>query len=321
MAVTKHSTEPASMEQMTRILLLAVVIVLLLGAVAFSLIRNNWPLQCAPLSAIDKLPVPTPKQLADADGVLSLTVIDVGQGDALLLQSPSGKTMLIDAGDSDSFAAIERVLMAYGIETLDVAVATHPHLDHIGAMADVLRHYPVGAFYLTDYPASTEQYGRMLKALQKNGCSVIRAVAGMTVAWDDDVTVTVLNPFDGWTYADANNSSVVLRVEYGAVAFLLTGDMEAETEALLIAAYDAELLRADVLKLGHHGSNSSSSGIFLDAVQPRIALASVGKNNAYGHPHAEVLDRLKERSITLYRTDQTGIVTVFTDGATVLAVP
>lgn len=321
MAVTKHSAEPASVDQISRILMLAALIALLLGAVVFSLVRHNWPPRCAPLFANDTLPVSTPKEFADADGVLSLTMIDVGQGDALLLQSPSGKTMLIDAGDTDSFAAVRRVLSAYGIETLDVVVATHPHMDHIGAMADVLRHYPVGTFYLTDDTTSTEQYNRMLNALQKNGCSVVRAVAGMAVAWDDDVTVTVLNPFDGWEYADANNGSIVLRVEYGTVAYLLTGDSEAETEALLIAAYDPEVLRADVLKLGHHGSNSSSCGIFLDAVQPRIALASVGKNNAYGHPHAEVLDRLSARNITLYRTDRNGIITVFTDGTTVLAVP
>ncbi len=161
----------------------------------------------------------------------------------------------------------------------------------------------------------------MLSAAQKNGCTVCKTDTETAIAWDDAVEITVLNPFAGWTYTEMNNASIVLRVTFGDTSFLLTGDLETEGETLLLTAYDPETLSADVLKLGHHGSNSSTGAAFLDAVHPGIAIASVGKNNKYGHPHDEVLERLSARNITLYRTDKDGIITLFSDGTRMIAVP
>ena len=261
------------------------------------------------------------ESFAEDCAVLSLTVIDVGQGDALLLRSPSGKTMLIDSGPDSAYDAVMQTLAAYGIERLDAAVATHPHLDHIGAMADILLSVPVDTFYITDTPSATERYRQMLLALQQCGCTVRKTEAPMTIAWDEDVSVTVLNPLPNQEYEEINNTSIVLKVTYGDVSFLLTGDLETDGEQLLLAVYGSKALRADVLKLGHHGSMGATSDLFLDAVRPRIAIASAGKDNDYGHPHYQLLERLEEHGISLYRTDLDGNITVQTDGTRVIVVP
>ena len=318
--IRRRGAEPASPVQKARLAVLGVLILILLCALAIKAVPRCISERRISCSAAERLPVPTPQAFAGEE-LLTLTVIDVGQGDSLLLQSPSGKTMLIDAGEQDAFSSIRKVLSAYGIERLDAVVATHAHSDHIGGMTELLKTYPVGTFYLTDSVSTTKQYTDMLSAAQKNGCTVCKTDTETVIAWDDAVEITVLNPFPGWTYPEMNNASIVLRVTFGDTSFLLTGDLETEGETLLLTAYDPEALSADVLKLGHHGSNSSTGAAFLDAVHPSIAIASVGKNNKYGHPHDEVLERLSARNITLYRTDKDGIITLFSDGTRMIAVP
>lgn len=303
----------------------AVLLVLFeLCVLLFALRDVPAPSACAGEPAAREIlsePVPVPAELAGAEKLLSLTLLDVGQGDSLLLIGPNGGSMLVDAGEEESVKAVLAALSAYGIERIDALVATHPHRDHIGGMADVLKRVSVGACYAIDRRGESEEYDRFLFALQKNGCSVTQARAGEEVAFDADVTVRILNPIDGADYADDNDASIVLRVTFGRVSFLLTGDVGEQTERLLIDTYGANALRADVLKLGHHGAGGASSASFLDAVRPSFALASVGKDNDYGHPNPATVSRLKERGIPLFRTDLDGVVTVFTDGRTVVAVP
>ena len=262
-------------------------------------------------------PVPNPTERE----ALAVTLIDVGQGDAILVRSPSGRTMLVDAGPEDMFFSIRAALRAYGIERLDAVVATHPHTDHIGSMAGVLDRYEVERFYMTDFPGATPVYERMLRALKKEGCPVYNTDSLTEIDWDEAVSVAVLNPICGQVYEDANASSIVLRIDFGKTAILLTGDMEQETETLLLGALGKEALDADVLKLGHHGSQSATGVGFLDAVSPKYAIVSLGKGNEYGHPHRAVKNLLKARDIPLYRTDQHGLITVFSDGETVTIVP
>lgn len=242
-------------------------------------------------------------------------VIDVGQGDSILLVSPSKKTMLIDAGDSKCYGAIKAQLNELDIDSLDVVVATHPHADHIGSMDEVIKNYPIGGFYMTDFVATTRTYENMLSALENKNVKVHQALAGVVIPWDEGVTVTVLSPLEGVEYEDSNTSSIVLKVVYGSSSIILTGDAEKETEDGILARWGEAALKANVLKLGHHGSSTSSGLDFLVAVDPDFTVCSLGANNDYGHPHRETLNLMKELNLTMHRTDLEGTIKIVLDGA------
>ena len=249
---------------------------------------------------------------------LDVVVIDVGQGDSILLISPEGKTMLVDAGPPDAFDQIRKALAARGVSSLDVVVATHPHADHIGSMADVLKAYPVGTF--VTIPETSEYRSDVMNAaLSKNGCSVVYAEGGTTIPWADSCTVTVLSPIASYDSEsdDLNDRSVVLHVRYGETAVLLAGDAEALAEKRMLDTFPRSMLRANVLKLGHHGSSSSTGYEFFLAVDPDFAVASCGADNDYGHPHKETLSLLYDTRTAFYSTDTDGTVTFRLDGNTV----
>ena len=257
------------------------------------------------------------------DPALSVTFLDVGQGDCVLLVAPDGKTMLVDAGPVDAFPAIKAALSERGITALDVVVATHPHEDHIGSMAAVLDAYAVGSFYTIADEQPTSWYAAMRSALERSGCPVYSAEADGVIPWSDACTVTVLNPDPGYDYGtdELNDRSAVLHVRYGDTAVLLTGDAEYAAERRMLDTYPKSMLRADVLKLGHHGSASSTGYSFFLAVDPDYAVASCGKENAYGHPHLETLSLLYETHTAFYRTDYDGTITFRLDGTRVSVEP
>ena len=264
---------------------------------------------------------PAPSRTSDP--ALTVVAIDVEQGDSILLISPEGKTMLIDAGPADAFGRIRKTLSENGIAALDVAVATHPHEDHIGAMDDVLNAYPVGTFYTIAQAQSVDRYADVLKALDRNGCTVCCAEAGMTIPWAESCTVTVLNPIPA--YADEptemNDLSIVLHVQYGDTAVLLTGDAEMTAENRMLDTFPRSMLKADLLKLGHHGSSNAIDYWFFLGVDPDYAVASCGKDNEYGHPHLETLSLLYDTRTAFYRTDLDGSITFRLDGTRVFADP
>ena len=252
-------------------------------------------------------------------GLAELHMIDVGQGDAIALRTPRGRWILFDAGrtwnggDAGRSTVIP-YLRRFGGDVV-MFVLSHPHADHVGGAATVLRGVHPPDFRDAAFAGGSESYRASLDAARELGLSWRRVHPGDTVAVDG-VTVRFLAPDSSWTagLTDPNLASTIAMAQYGAVRFLLTGDAERAEEEWLLARYSAGDLRSDVLKVGHHGSRTSSIPRFIDAVAPRVALVSVGAGNSYGHPNAEVMDALLARGAIVARTDQLGTVSVATDG-------
>jgi competence protein ComEC len=239
---------------------------------------------------------------------LRVTFIDVGQGDATLLQVP-GATLLIDTGRHDRSDLVP-ALRVLGVEVIDVVVITHGHADHIGQLDTVLQAFSVGEVWMSGTPHTTLTFERALAALEASDARYEEPRAGDSTALGP-LLVEVLNP--ARLTGDLHRDSLALRVTFGSVGFLFTGDAEQQTESEMLAR-DAASLRADVYQVGHHGSRTSTSPAFLTAVSPHVAVYSAGAGNSFGHPHPEVVDRLLAAGVTLYGTDVHGSVTVVTDG-------
>lgn len=247
---------------------------------------------------------------------VSVHIIDVGQGDSILVQTEDSN-VLIDAGPADAAQAVVRYLRAQGVERLDLVIATHPHADHIGGMAEVVKRFPVERLIAPEVAdAGGYSYEKLLEAVLAKGLRLTRPHPG-DVYDLGGASLTLLGPVEQ-DAANVNNNSVVARVTCGQTSFLLTGDCEAEEESTLLAA-DEALLTADVLKLGHHGSRTSTTAAFLQAVNPRWAVASCAWDNSYGHPHSEVLRRLERAGVAVLRTDLDGTVVFTSDGTSVAA--
>jgi len=301
-------------------------IALVLAAVRFS---DRWPRVLAwsatavSLAALIAFPFPPdvrPHQL-------ELTAIDVGQGDSLLTVFPEGQLMLIDAGGIPTFGRAHRSQIDIGedvvspylwtrsVRRLDVAVMTHAHADHIGGLPAILRNFRPRELWIgavPENPSWTEittiarQLGIMIRPLRRGA------------QFDyGGANIQVLAPLADYQpkAQPGNNDSLVLRLVYGSTSFLLTGDMEKDIEREVIA----DLPASDVLKVGHHGSRTSSTPAFLDAVSPHIGIVSAGYENSYGHPHPQTLRALTERNVTIYRTDESGLIQVFSNGHTAYA--
>lgn len=277
------------------------------------------PVDAEKQALLDALISARPVTPGTAGPSLDVVVIDVGQGDSILLISPEGNTMLVDAGPRDAFGSIQKALYARGVSSIDVVVTTHPHEDHIGSMADVLNAYPVGTYVTIPQTVQSGTNAAVNDALSKNGCSVVFAEGGTTIPWAESCTVTVLNPLPGYEADpdDLNDQSVVLHVRYGDTAVLLAGDAEELAENRMLDTFPRSMLRANVLKLGHHGSSSSTGFSFFLAVDPDFAVASCGADNDYGHPHRETLSLLYDTRTAFYCTETDGTVTFRLDGKAV----
>jgi len=247
------------------------------------------------------------------DGRLHVYFLDVGQGDAILVQAPDGRQILVDGGPSPTALLNELGdVLPFWDRSLDLVVLTHPDGDHITGLIPLLDRYRVGKVLDVPQSDTAPEAAPWLKGLA--ALSVPRTVAqrGMRLPVGD-LGVTVLHPgpvqLTG-TASDDNNNAIVLRLDYGQTSFILTGDAESEAEADMIAA--GLPLRADVLKVGHHGSNGASSPAFIAAVAPSLAVIPVGAENKFGHPHPAVLERLG--GVEVLRTDQNGRIEVVSDG-------
>ena len=252
--------------------------------------------------------VTTEKPSIAGEQFLEVHVIDVGQGDSILIRTPEGKTALIDGGYDNGLALA--YLRERGIGQIDVMVASHPHADHIGGLVEVLRALPVKGFWTSGATHTTGTYEQLLDAIDAARVPYYEVQRGDTIPLGRlSFEVLHSNP----DADDLNNTSVVLRLAYGNVAFLFTGDVEAAAELDMLSTV-RDRLKATILKVAHHGSHTSSTAEFLAAVQPRIAVYSAGRDNNYGHPHRETIQALQRVRAVVYGTDEHGTIVIVTDG-------
>ena len=246
-----------------------------------------------------------------SDNIKGMNVhfIDVGQGDSILIQVNS-KNLLIDSGPSASKDKLVKYLNSLKISKLDYIIATHPHEDHIGNMSYIIDNFEVLNFYAPKVNSNTKAFETMVESLViKNLKIKVLKPNIKSIDLGENTKVDVFSPISN-EYENLNNFSSIIKISYGTTSFLFTGDSEELSEnEVLTQGYD---LKSDVLKVGHHGSSSSTSKRFLDAVDPYIAVISVGKDNSYGHPSQEVLSRLKD--LTIYQTDLDGNILIKSDG-------
>lgn len=242
---------------------------------------------------------------------LRIHYIDVGQGDAILIQV-NHKNFLIDSGPSDSQSKILGYLKNLDINKFDYILATHPHEDHIGNMTAIIKKYEITTFLAPKVTTNTSTFKNMLLALKNKNMHINAIKAGSKVInLGENINVEVLSPNNS-SYEELNNYSPMIKLTYGSRSFLFVGDAQKEVEQEVLSKnYD---VKADVLKVGHHGSSTSTSNEFLKKVNPSIAVISVGANNSYKHPNKSVMDRLKESSIKIYRTDNDGNIIIDCDG-------
>lgn len=244
---------------------------------------------------------------------LTVHFIDVGQADCILIQSPAGKNMLIDAGNNADSDLILAYLREHKATNLDIVVGTHPHEDHIGSLDAVINACTVKKIYMPKLqdPPTSKTYRDVLTAIKNKGLTVTTAKSGTVLNFDPDITAVMLAP-DRTNYESTNDYSAVIKLVYHQTSFLFTGDAETLSESIMLEN-DPENLRADILKAGHHGSRSSSSPEFLAAVKPKKIIISAGNNNRYGHPHQEILARMIEIA-DVYRTDKNGTIVIKSTG-------
>jgi beta-lactamase superfamily II metal-dependent hydrolase len=245
---------------------------------------------------------------SESTDTLNVYYLDIGQGDCTLITQGS-HAMMVDAGDNDQGTRIQSYLNYLDIERFDYLILTHPDADHIGGADVVIYKFDVASILMPDQSADTRTYDDVLQAMKSKNYTAVCPQVGDTYAFGD-ASFTILSPVR--SYSDTNNNSIVIRLTYGKNTFLFTGDAEEQAEADMISG--GMDLQADVLKAGHHGSSTSTSNEFLDAVSPSFAVISCGQDNKYGHPHAETLNKFRQRGIAVYRTDEQGTITATSDG-------
>jgi len=301
---------------------IAIAVVLAVAGIAWGMIQAGHSIQ--PLADYfpflnEVFPQEAPSVPASApataeDGAtLRVHILDVGQADCILIQGPE-KTMVIDGGESENGPGIVQYLQDQGVEKIDYYLNTHPHADHMGGITQVMKAIPTGEFFHhpvpEQYTPTTRGYQKLMQYLADNKIKTTSLGPGDTLDLGGGAVIAYLAPLE--EYDDMNNNSLVGRLTFGNRAFLFTGDAEKKSENAILKS-GAEL-SADVYSVPHHGSNTGVTQAFLDAVGPEYATISVGKNNDYGHPHQETLEKLAAAGVPCLRTDLLGDIVIATDG-------
>lgn len=249
------------------------------------------------------------------ESFLKVHFIDVGQGDATLIQQinqDNTYNMLIDAGNNGDGEYLVEYLKDQGVETLDYIIGTHPHSDHIGGLDDVIKGFQVGAIIMPKVMANTRTFEEVMEAVSDKGLSITSPVPGTSYPLGEaEFTILAPNSDD---YASLNDYSIANRIVFGSNSFIFTGDAEALSEEEILNNFNKRDLASDVFKLAHHGSSTSNTEDFLEAINPSYGIISCGQDNSYGHPHREIMAQLKARNILVFRTDLHGTIVINSDG-------
>lgn len=251
---------------------------------------------------------------------LTVSYIDIGQGDSELIELPDGKNILIDAGDREGANNLLAYLKNRKIKKLDLIIITHPHLDHYGGLIKVLKEMKdleITQVFDSGAKTTSSTYAQLLEQFLAKKVKFKIPRKGEEITYNKDLNLKLLAPQEPLlknTKSDINNSSIVSKLTYKDISFLFTGDTEEESQNQILSSFSSTDLKSSILKVAHHGSRYTTSNEFLDSVKPEIAVISAGKGNTYGHPHQEALDRLNDKKIPIYRTDMSGTIIITTDG-------
>lgn len=245
------------------------------------------------------------------NGVLEISYLDVGQGDSAYIKV-NDFDILIDAGPRSDTDKLMEQLKEKNIDDFEIVIATHPHEDHIGGMTKVFDEYDVESFYMPKATSTTKTFENMINAVKNEGLKVQVIKEGTSFDLGEGAKIEVYSPTQD-SYDNLNNYSPIMKLTYGNNTFIFTGDAEKEVEKEVLEKYSNNL-KADVIKFGHHGSSTSSSEEFMEAISPKYGIISCGADNSYGHPHREILDVINKMDIKAYRTDKQGEITITSDG-------
>lgn len=241
--------------------------------------------------------------------------IDVGQGDAILIELPNEENMLIDAGSNEKGKKVVEYIKKQNIREITYLIGSHPHADHIGGLDDVINSFKIGRIYMPQVNHTTRTYEDVLLAIDAKGKKIKAAKKGLIIVEDDELKAEILSPISD-DYQDLNNWSVVIKLDYKKISFLFSGDAEEKVENQLInSGLD---LKSQVYKVAHHGSDTSNKSKFLEKIDPQVSVISVGIDNNYGHPSPEVIKKLTKIDSNIFRTDKQGTIIISSDGETTI---
>ncbi len=249
----------------------------------------------------------------EEEGVLSVHIIDVGQGDSILIRTPQNKSILIDGGEAWAGKTVASYLRKYRLAKIDILIASHPHSDHIGGLVNIIENFQVDSLYMPDKIHTSKTFEQLLDAIEDKGLEITIPNENTVVELEEDISLLFLGPLRDYG-ENLNNWSIVNKLIHGENSFLFTGDMEAAAEKDLVKNYPGNILRSQVLKVAHHGSNTSSTEIFLDTIRPKVAVISSGKDNLYNHPHDDIIKSLQDLNTAIYSTQDQGTIIIKSDG-------
>lgn len=245
--------------------------------------------------------------------LLSVHIIDVGQGDSILIQTPNKTNILVDGGDEDSSLIIKKFLKSKKVKNIDLVIATHPDTDHIGGLDAVIDKFDISKVYLPNKETNSDAYYNLIQSCNKKNIHPIFLQKGNIIKFDNNIKLTVLNP--SYTHLDNNSNSIVFKLDFGKKSFLFTGDCTLDNEQEILNSFN--LSNVDFLKVAHHGSKSATSEEFIKKLSPDVSVISCGYDNEYGHPNKETLINLSKTNTKVYRTDKQGHLSFYSDGNTI----